>query len=66
MEPEAIIALSNLLNSENTKGGQVVLAGDPKQLGPIIRSPLAIEYKLGETDQRVRDFCPKSSLTATS
>ncbi|XP_033647607.1 putative helicase MOV-10 isoform X2 [Asterias rubens] len=46
VEPEAIIALSNLLNSENTKGGQVVLAGDPKQLGPIIRSPLAIEYKL--------------------
>ncbi|XP_071805215.1 putative helicase MOV-10 isoform X3 [Asterias amurensis] len=47
VEPEAIIALSNLLNPKNTKGGQVVLAGDPKQLGPILRSPLAIEHGLG-------------------
>ncbi|XP_033647604.1 putative helicase MOV-10 [Asterias rubens] len=46
VEPEAIIALSNLLNSENTKGGQIVLAGDPKQLGPIIRSPIAIKNGL--------------------
>lgn len=27
----------------------MVLAGDPKQLGPILRSPLAIQYGLGET-----------------
>lgn len=26
----------------------MVLAGDPKQLGPILRSPLAIQYGLGE------------------
>ena len=57
MEPEAIIALSNLLNSENTKGGQIVLAGDPKQLGPIIRSPIAIKNGLGETDKMQEIDC---------
>ncbi|XP_022081467.1 putative helicase MOV-10 isoform X2 [Acanthaster planci] len=47
VEPEAIISLANLLNPNNPRGGQVVLAGDPKQLGPILRSPLAIEHGLG-------------------
>lgn len=31
------------------KDGQLVLAGDPKQLGPILRSPLALEHGLGES-----------------
>uniref|UniRef100_A0A4W5KEK6 Uncharacterized protein n=1 Tax=Hucho hucho TaxID=62062 RepID=A0A4W5KEK6_9TELE len=33
-----------LLQSET---GQVVLAGDPKQLGPILRSPLALKHGMG-------------------
>lgn len=28
--------------------GQVVLAGDPKQLGPILRSPYALKYGMGK------------------
>ncbi|XP_048873880.1 putative helicase mov-10-B.1 isoform X2 [Brienomyrus brachyistius] len=43
-EPETIISIAGLLQAET---GQVVLAGDPKQLGPIIRSSLAIKYGLG-------------------
>uniref|UniRef100_A0A673BL22 RNA helicase n=1 Tax=Sphaeramia orbicularis TaxID=375764 RepID=A0A673BL22_9TELE len=49
VETECIVPLageemSRLLNPES---GQVVLAGDPKQLGPIIRSPFAQKYGLG-------------------
>lgn len=44
VEPEAIISVAGLLNAET---GQLVLAGDPKQLGPILRSPFAIQYGLG-------------------
>ena len=41
-EPEAIVPLSGVLR----KGGQVVLAGDPKQLGPVLRSPIALKHGL--------------------
>ncbi|KAM3858874.1 putative helicase mov-10-B.1 [Diretmus argenteus] len=44
-ETTCIIPLSGLLNPET---GQVVLAGDPKQLGPIIHSCLADKYGMGE------------------
>ena len=44
-EPETLIAVSGILCD---KGGQLVLAGDPEQLGPVVRSPIAIEYGLGE------------------
>ncbi|XP_017554882.1 RNA helicase Mov10l1 isoform X1 [Pygocentrus nattereri] len=42
-EPESLIPLGLL--SEKT--GQVVLAGDPKQLGPIVKSKLAEAFGLG-------------------
>ncbi|XP_045165133.2 putative helicase MOV-10 [Mercenaria mercenaria] len=47
-EPEALIALAGIMevNPALQTGGQVVIAGDPKQLGPILRSPLAIKYGL--------------------
>ncbi|KAK3566500.1 hypothetical protein QTP86_034004 [Hemibagrus guttatus] len=44
VECETIIAIAGLLRAET---GMLVLAGDPKQLGPILRSPLAIRYGLG-------------------
>ncbi|TRY96813.1 hypothetical protein DNTS_015987 [Danionella cerebrum] len=42
-EPETLIPLSLLSESS----GQIVLAGDPKQLGPVIKSKLASAYGLG-------------------
>uniref|UniRef100_A0A3B3ZT78 RNA helicase n=1 Tax=Periophthalmus magnuspinnatus TaxID=409849 RepID=A0A3B3ZT78_9GOBI len=44
VETECIVPLAGLLHPET---GQVVLAGDPKQLGPIIRSPLALKFGMG-------------------
>ncbi|XP_054837044.1 helicase MOV-10 isoform X2 [Eublepharis macularius] len=50
VEPESLVAIAGLLAmmdpKTNAKGGQLVLAGDPQQLGPILRSPLAIEHGL--------------------
>ncbi|XP_076596549.1 LOW QUALITY PROTEIN: putative helicase mov-10-B.1 [Chaetodon auriga] len=43
-ETQCLIPLAGLLNPES---GQVVLAGDPKQLGPIVRSSSAVQYGLG-------------------
>lgn len=42
MEPEVLIPMAFL----NPLSGQVILAGDPLQLGPVILSPLAKEYGL--------------------
>ncbi|KAI7797621.1 putative helicase mov-10-B.1 [Triplophysa rosa] len=44
VESETIISVAGLLDAET---GQLVLVGDPKQLGPILRSPFAIRYGLG-------------------
>ncbi|XP_029287551.1 putative helicase mov-10-B.2 isoform X2 [Cottoperca gobio] len=44
VEPECVIAIAGLLSAER---GQLVLAGDPKQLGPILRSPIAEEHGFG-------------------
>ncbi|KTG43417.1 hypothetical protein cypCar_00007987 [Cyprinus carpio] len=46
MEPECIIGIAGLLDPEK---GQLVLAGDPKQLGPVLRSPLAQLHGLGQS-----------------
>ncbi len=49
-EPEALIAVAGILETDVAlqDGGQVVLAGDPEQLGPILRSPIAVHYGLGK------------------
>ncbi|XP_073471824.1 putative helicase MOV-10 [Aquarana catesbeiana] len=45
VEPESVTAVAGILDV--IAGGQLVLAGDPKQLGPVLRSPIAIEHGLG-------------------
>ncbi|NXQ50424.1 SDE3 helicase, partial [Catharus fuscescens] len=51
VEPESVVAIAGLLapmdQETNPNGGQLVLAGDPKQLGPVLTSPLAIQHGLG-------------------
>jgi helicase MOV-10 len=42
-EPEALIAIKTLANEKTN----FILSGDPKQLGPIIRSDLALQCKFG-------------------
>ncbi|XP_008285144.1 putative helicase mov-10-B.2 [Stegastes partitus] len=44
VETECVVPLAGLLDADS---GQVVLAGDPKQLGPILRSPFALKFGLG-------------------
>lgn len=44
-EPEIMIPL-NFIHSEN---GQVILAGDPMQLGPVIQSKFAAHFGLDES-----------------
>ncbi|XP_035676776.1 putative helicase MOV-10 [Branchiostoma floridae] len=57
VEPEAVIPVSGLLSPE--LGGQLVLAGDPKQLGPVLRSPVAIEHGLAMSLlERLMTQCP--------
>jgi len=41
-EPETVIAMAGLISSK----GQVVMAGDPKQLGPVIRSNMGVKHGL--------------------
>ncbi|KAA0712698.1 putative helicase mov-10-B.1 [Triplophysa tibetana] len=46
VEPECVIGIAGLLDPAK---GQLVLAGDPKQLGPVLRSPLAQLYGMGQS-----------------
>ncbi|KAJ6657968.1 hypothetical protein lerEdw1_001758 [Lerista edwardsae] len=49
VEPESVTAIAGnlaIMHKNNLKGGQLVLAGDHQQLGPVLRSPLAIKYGL--------------------
>jgi len=44
-EPEAMVSIRTMAGT----GTKVVLSGDPKQLGPIIRSEIAMELGLGQS-----------------
>ena len=54
LESEALIAVAGVLDSTlvSRGGGHLVLAGDPQQLGPVLRSPLAIKHGLGRLDKK--------------
>ncbi|KAM6976888.1 putative helicase mov-10-B.1 [Aplochiton taeniatus] len=56
VETECIIPLAGLLQPAS---GQVVLAGDPKQLGPILRSPLVLKSGMGLSllERLMKDVC---------
>ncbi len=45
VEPESLISLAGLFDPDCKDGGQIVLAGDPKQLSPILRSPIALKVR---------------------
>ncbi|KAE8293494.1 putative helicase mov-10-B.2 [Larimichthys crocea] len=55
VETECVVPLAGLLDAVS---GQVVLAGDPKQLGPILRSPFALKYDMGKSllERLMNDF----------
>lgn len=42
-EPESLVPITNVLGNTTN----VILSGDPCQLGPIIHSPIAVEFGLG-------------------
>ena len=45
LQPECVVPLAGMFSTETQKGGQLVLAGDPQQLGPVLRSPVAIQVR---------------------
>ena len=42
-EPECLVPITNSLGGKTN----VILSGDPRQLGPIIQSPISVEFGLG-------------------
>ncbi|AWP07771.1 putative helicase mov-10-B.2 [Scophthalmus maximus] len=63
VETECLVPLAGLLHVQT---GQVVLAGDPEQLGPIIRSPFCQKYGLERyrtlSQQNVTELCHNRTL----
>ncbi|KAM4562218.1 putative helicase mov-10-B.2 [Odontesthes bonariensis] len=55
VETECLVPVAGLLDTES---GQLVLAGDPKQLGPILRSPFALKNGMGVSllERLMNDF----------
>jgi helicase MOV-10 len=50
LEPEALVPLVRFLGKamKNRPGGQIILAGDPQQLGPVCHSNRAEKFGLGK------------------
>lgn len=51
IEAHSLVPIAGILSSTSHKGslkGQLVLAGDPKQLGPVVQSNFAKEYGFGK------------------
>ena len=46
-EPECMCAIARLLRPASQGGARLLLAGDPKQLGSVLRSAVALEHGLG-------------------
>jgi helicase MOV-10 len=49
LEPEALVPVAGILGKamKHRPGGQVILAGDPMQLGPVCHSNIAKQFGLG-------------------
>lgn len=47
IEPEVVAVAATMLDS--LKGGQLIMAGDPKQLGPIITSDFCKKFGMGQS-----------------
>ncbi|XP_052221615.1 putative helicase mov-10-B.1 [Dreissena polymorpha] len=47
VEPECIVPITGLMDPTDKSGrAQLVISGDPQQLGPIIRSPISLNFGL--------------------
>ncbi|KAJ3047080.1 hypothetical protein HK097_000254 [Rhizophlyctis rosea] len=65
-EPEFWVGLAGLIDTRNIRS-QVILAGDPKQLGPIIRSRVAKAWGLDKSYlERITDLPVYSTTTSPS
>ncbi|XP_004689698.1 PREDICTED: putative helicase MOV-10 isoform X2 [Condylura cristata] len=49
VESESLVAIAGLMEAKQSDnpGGQLVLAGDPRQLGPVLRCQLTLRHGLG-------------------